>query len=59
MIISIDNQIDSVKREIKRRKKIFPSLVERGKLTESDSLVEITLMQGVLETLTVLKGIVR
>lgn len=59
MIVSIDQQINVVKREISRRKKIFPSLVERHKLTEGDSLSEITAMQGVLETLTVLKGIVK
>lgn len=59
MIIPIDAQIKAVKREIKRRTKIFPSLVTNGKLTEAESLSEITAMQSVLETLTCLRGIVK
>ena len=55
---SIDEQINSVKREVKRRKKIFPHLVESGKMTEENSGYELSIMQNVLETLTQLKGLV-
>jgi len=58
MIIPIQDQINTVKRELSRRKKIYPSLIAKGKLTENDSLSEITQIQAVLETLTALKGIV-
>ena len=55
---TIEQQIACVKREIKRRKKIFPYLIESGKLTEDEATAELSLMHDIYETLTQLKGLV-
>ena len=59
MSVSIELQIQCVKKELKRRKKIFPALVESGKLNQDYSDLELSKMQDVLETLTQLKGLLR
>ena len=59
MIVPIDLQINCIKREIARRKKIYPELIDKDKLTTADTVLEVSAMQGVLETLTTLRGIVK
>ena len=54
--MNIDTKIECVKREIKRRKKFYPKLVESGKFNQEWADAEITAMQAVLETLTNMKG---
>lgn len=58
MAVSIDLQIKCVKAELKRRKKVFPYLIESEKLKQDEADLEISKMQDVLETLTQLKGLV-
>jgi len=57
--MKIDGQIKCVKDEIKRREKIFPKLIENGKLDKNKAFIEIGIMKQVFETLTQLKGIVK
>jgi len=52
----IDSKIECVKREIKRRKKFYPKLVEDGKFEQEWADLELASMQAVLETLTNIKG---
>ena len=54
---TLDQRIACVKREIDRREKIYPRLVESGKLTEDESVSELSTMKDVYETLTQLRGI--
>ena len=49
--IDIDDQIDCVRREINKRKAVYPRLVAAGKLTQEKADLEIKLMRGVLITL--------
>jgi hypothetical protein len=56
--MTIDRQIECLKREVKRRQKFYPYLIENGKLTQDEADLEITLMQKAMETLTQLKGLV-
>lgn len=56
--MNIQTKIECVKREVKRRKKIYPHLVEQGKITQEEQDFEIAVMQSVLETLTQLSGLV-
>jgi hypothetical protein len=54
----IDTKIKCVKKEIKRRKKYYPLIVENGKMDQEYADQEIAVMTQVLETLTQLKGII-
>ena len=54
--MNIETKIDCVKREIKRRKKFYPKLVEEGKFEQEWADIELATMQAVLETLTNMKG---
>ena len=58
-MFSLDKQIESVKREQKRRKRVFPYLIETKKLTEEQAISEIAVMQSVYETLTSLRGLLK
>lgn len=58
MTISLERQIKCVRAEVKRRKKIFPYLVEDKKISQETADLGIASMQDVLETLTQLKGLV-
>lgn len=55
---TIERQIACAKKELKRRKRVFPYLIESGKLTEDEATAEIALMLDIYETLTQLKGLV-
>ena len=57
-MMNIDTKINCVKAEIKRRKKFYPSLVEKEKLTRRQADQNIEEMLSVLQTLTQLKSIV-
>lgn len=59
MNFPIEDQIETVRREAKRRHKIFPHLIEKGALSKNDADLEIGKMESVLRTLTQLKGIVK
>jgi len=56
--MNIDTKIKCVRKEVKRRKKFYPYLIENGKLTQEEADLEIATMLEVLETLTQLKGMI-
>ena len=56
--MTIDIKIECVRREIRRRKKYYPVLVDEGKMTKEETDQELATMQAVMETLTQLKSIV-
>lgn len=51
MQISLSEQIRCVEREISMRKRVYPGLVIRGKMTEGQKDREIATMQAVYQTL--------
>jgi hypothetical protein len=56
--MNIETKIECVRREIKRRKKFYPLMIEDGKLKQENADFEIATMQAIFETLTQLKGII-
>jgi len=57
-MFTLTQKIECVKREVKRRERMYPHLVKEGKLSENDAISELIVMQEVLETLTQLKGLI-
>lgn len=57
--MGIDDQIACLAAEVKRRKRVFPALIEKGRMASDTSALEIAKMQAALETLTQLRGLVR
>jgi hypothetical protein len=53
--ITLDLQIEAVKREIGMRKRVYPNWVANRKLTQVKADYEIAAMAAVLETLETLK----
>jgi hypothetical protein len=51
MTISLNQQIDEVKRELKMRADVYPRQVNSGKLRQSLADYQIERMQAVLKTL--------
>nr|DAG88528.1 MAG TPA: hypothetical protein [Herelleviridae sp.] len=51
MQISIQEQIKCVEREIAMRKRVYPNLVIRGKMTTGEKDKQIAAMQAVYNTL--------
>lgn len=49
--ITISEQEKEVRREIAMRKKVYPGLVAKGKMTEADAAHRIEVMEAVLKTL--------
>jgi hypothetical protein len=49
--IDIEDQMDCVRREINKRKEVYPRLVAAGKLSQQKADQEIDLMRAVLVTL--------
>lgn len=56
--MNIDLQIECVKKELLRRKRRYPLLIEAEKMSEDYAELEILKMQKVMETLSQLKGLV-
>ncbi len=52
MAISIQRQIECIERELKMRRRVFPRLVNSGKMTESGAEDEILTMEAVKESLS-------
>jgi hypothetical protein len=55
--MGLNQQIICLANEVKRRKKKYPVMIEKGVISEQDAGYEIAAMQAALETLTQLKGI--
>lgn len=56
--MNIDQQIKCLSREVERRKKVFPTLIEQGRFSEEMATSEIATMQQAMQTLTQLRGLV-
>ena len=56
--MNIDSQIKCLKREIDRRKEVFPKLIESGRIRQDTADLEIESMRAAYQTLTQLKGLV-
>lgn len=54
--VSLDRQIDCVRREIAMRKRAYPRWVEAGRMTQQKADDEIAVMEAVLSTLNERKG---
>lgn len=55
--MTLDQQIDCAKRELKRRQSVLPKMVESGRFTEEKAAFEIELMAAIYRTLSQLKGL--
>ncbi|MFD1216397.1 hypothetical protein [Microbulbifer celer] len=55
--MDIDEQIACVKKEYQRRKRLFPKLVEDGKIPRDMAQAEIARMKAVMETLSQLRAL--
>ena len=55
MSYGIEQQIASVEREIKLRIRVYPRLIDKGKITALTAEREIATMRAVLETLQQVK----
>src|SRR5580765_3413118 len=51
MTVSLNQQIDEVKRELKQRAEVYPRLVQNGKIKQSHADYQTERMQAVLKTL--------
>lgn len=54
MSISIERQIKCVEREIAYRKRVYPGLIERGRMHQVNADFQIEAMKAVLKTLKAL-----
>lgn len=54
-IISLDDQIRAVQREIDRRRRSYPTFIAEKRMLESAARHEIACMESILATLTDLK----
>lgn len=55
--MDLDEQIQCVKREIGLRERVYPSFVDRKKLSAEKASYEIEAMNSVLKTLETLKNL--
>ena len=55
MTVSLQIQINTVRREVQHRMKKFPRLVEAGKMTAQQAQNEIRAMQAIVSTLESLR----
>lgn len=51
MAISLNQQIDEVKRELAKRSEVYPHMVHSGKMRQSIADYQVERMQAVLKTL--------
>lgn len=52
MKFSLQEQIRGVEREVRYRERVYPRLIDAGKLTQRNADYQVALMKDVLETLT-------
>lgn len=57
LAVSIDDQIDEVRKEINYRKHVYMRLVDKKKLTLATADKKIAIMRAVLQTLQQLKEV--
>jgi hypothetical protein len=56
LVVSIDNQIDEVRLEIRYRQRVYRRLIDQGKMSESLASRKVAVMRAVLATLEKLKA---
>ena len=54
-MISLNEQIDEIKRELKQRERVYPRLIDKGKLKPSIADYQTARLQAALETLEYLR----
>jgi hypothetical protein len=54
--ISLNQQIEEVKREIDMRKRVYPNLVRNGKMRQAEADYHAQRMEAVLDTLQALRS---
>jgi hypothetical protein len=57
MQFTLEDQIECLTRELRRRKKRFPALVEEGSMTSEQAAAELARMDAARQTLTQLLGL--
>ena len=50
VVITLNEQIDEIKRELKQRERVYPRLVAQGKLRQSIAEYQVARMQAALQT---------
>jgi hypothetical protein len=55
-VVSLDQQLACVRREIALRRNVYPKQVSRGRMRQSEADLEVAAMEAVLETLIALKN---
>lgn len=55
-MISLDQQISEIKRELSMRAAVYPGLVAKKKMRQGEADLHVARMQEVLKTLETLKG---
>jgi hypothetical protein len=51
MEVSFERQLACIERELKMRRRVYPRLVERGKMSQDKASEEILLIEAVIRTL--------
>jgi hypothetical protein len=51
-MISLTDQITEAQRELALRKRLYPSWVKRGTLTDGEAVYYLKVMQAIVQTLT-------
>ena len=55
-MISLDDQIKAVGRELGMRRNVYPKFIKSGRMTEEKAMQEIHAMEAVYETLKAVKA---
>ena len=55
--MTLDRQIAYIKGELKRKRDMFPKLIESGRIIEDKAIAEIATLEEIKHTLCQLKGI--
>lgn len=58
MDVALAEQVDCLARELRRRRKVFPALVESGRMTADEAAAELARMDAARQTLSQLLGLV-
>jgi len=57
--VSLERQVEAVRRELSMRRRVYPRWVENGKMTERQAAEEISVMEAVLLTLANVQALQR
>jgi hypothetical protein len=57
MNVTLDDQIECLARELRRRRKVFPELVRDGRMSADQAAAELARMDAARQTLAQLQGL--